>query len=87
MRTVFIPAMEFIGKQMGVALLNSVVEVNPNNVIEWLKLLPHIAIALSSILSIFGIKPKLRKPKTPKNENRTYPNTDSTNGNRQQIID
>jgi len=74
MRNVFVPAIEFIGKQMGVALLNSVVEVNPNNVIEWLKLLPHIAIAISSVLSILGIKPKLRKRKTTVNENRTSTN-------------
>jgi hypothetical protein len=74
MRTLFVPSMEFLGKQLGVALLNSVVEVNPNNVIEWLKLLPHIAIALSSILSIFGIKPKLSRKKKVVNENRTSTN-------------
>lgn len=81
MRTIVIPLMEMSAKQIGVAILNSAIDVNPNNVIEWLKLLPHIAIAISSVLSIFGIKPKLRKPKTPKNENRISENSDSSNRN------
>jgi hypothetical protein len=57
-------------KFLGVTILNEQVQVDPSQVIEWLKLLPQIAIAIHSVLSIFGIKipiPKRKKKIEPSN--------------------
>ena len=69
-------------KFLGVTILNEQVQVDPSQIIEWLKLLPQIAIAIHSVLSIFGIKipiPKRKKKPTPETTDITKTNQDVTN--------
>lgn len=71
-------------KFLTVTILNEQVQVDPSQIIEWLKLLPQIAIAIHSVLSIFGIKiplPRRKKkptPETPETTNRTKTDQDVT---------
>jgi len=68
-------------KFLGITILNEQVQVDPSQIIEWVKLLPQIAIAIHSVLSIFGIKiplPKRKKKPTQETTDTTKTNQDVT---------